>query len=315
MNTQYFIYAIEVEKTGSITQAANNLFMSQPTLSKAIRDMESSVGFPVFKRTSKGVVPTQRGTEFLIYAKKIAAQLQKMDAILHAQDTSHQLFSLAIPRVSYIAKAASEYVCSFDNQRDMEVDILETSSMRVIDSVAYGHYVLGIIRYHTEDEDYFLKSLAEAGLQYELLWQSGYVALMRHDHPLAQREQLTARDFDPYVEIAFGDEEVPYIRVSESKACSCFLRSSKRILVYDRATQFDLLRAADVQNQGVVLWTTLGFKNFRHGSFVQTVCAQTVNRLRGDRHQLPPANQVSRNLGRFRVQCGQKKCLHQYTSS
>ena len=198
MNTQYFIYAIEVEKTGSITQAANNLFMSQPTLSKAIRDMESSVGFPVFKRTSKGVVPTQRGTEFLIYAKKIAAQLQKMDAILHAQDTSHQLFSLAIPRVSYIAQAASEYVCTFHNQRDMEVDILETSSMRVIDSVAYGHYVLGIIRYHTEDEDYFLKSLAEAGLQYELLWQSGYVALMRHDHPLAQREQLTARDFDPY---------------------------------------------------------------------------------------------------------------------
>ena len=58
----------------------------------------------------------------------------------------------------------------------MEVDILETSSMRVIDSVAYGHYVLGIIRYHTEDEDYFLKSLAEAGLQYELLWQSGYDA-------------------------------------------------------------------------------------------------------------------------------------------
>ena len=115
MNTQYFIYAIEVEKTGSITQAANNLFMSQPTLSKAIRDMESSVGFPVFKRTSKGVVPTQRGTEFLIYAKKIAAQLQKMDAILHAQDTSHQLFSLAIPRVSYIAQAASEYVCTFDN--------------------------------------------------------------------------------------------------------------------------------------------------------------------------------------------------------
>ena len=81
------------------------------------------------------------------------------------------------------------------------------------------------------------------------------------------------------------------------------------------AEQFDLLRAADVQNQGVVLWTTLGFKNFRHGSFVQTVCAQTVNRLRGDRHQFPPANQVSRNLGRFRVQCGQKKCLHQYTSN
>lgn len=243
MNTQYFIYAIEVEKTGSITQAANNLFMSQPTLSKAIRDMEASIGFSVFKRTSKGVVPTQRGAEFLVYAKKIAAQLQKMDAVLHAQDTSHQLFSLAIPRVSYIAQAACEYLCAFDNQRDMEIDILETSSMRVIDSVAYGHYVLGVIRYHLEDEDYFLKSLSEAGLQYELLWQSGYVALMRSDHPLSRKERLSAEDFDAYVEIAFGDEEVPYIRVSEAETRACFPPNPKRILVYDRATQFDLLRA------------------------------------------------------------------------
>ena len=92
--------------------------------------------------------------------------------------------------------------------------------------------------------------------------------------------------------IAFGDEEVPYIRVSESETHSCFLRSSKRILVYDRATQFDLLRAADVQNQGVVLWTTLGFKNFRHGGLVQAVCAQTVHRLRGKAHDLAVSDQL-----------------------
>lgn len=242
MDTQYFIYAIEVEKAGSITQAANNLFMSQPTLSKAIRDMEASVGFSVFKRTSKGVVPTQQGMEFLVHAKKIAAQLQKMDEALHGQDTSHQFFSLAIPRVSYIAQAASEYLCSFDNQRDMEVDILETNSMRVIDSVAHGQYVLGVVRYHLEDEDYFLKSIAEAGLQSELLWQSGYVALMRHDHPLSRQEMVSAEDLSAYTEIAFGDDEVPYIRVSEVETKSGFLRNTKRILVNDRAMQFDLLR-------------------------------------------------------------------------
>lgn len=242
MNTQYFLYAIEVEKTGSITQAAHNLFMSQPTLSKAIKDLEESVGFSVFKRTSKGVVPTQKGTEFLAHARRIAAQIRKMEQALQAQDTSNQLFSLAIPRVSYIAQAASEFVCGFDNRMDMEIDIRETSSMRVIDAVAYGHYVLGIIRCHVEDEEYFLKNLAEKGLQYETIWQSGYVALMRQDHPLARQEVLRGEDFAPYIEIAFGDDEVPYIRVSEAQTALGPMKNTKRILVYDRAMQLDLLR-------------------------------------------------------------------------
>lgn len=241
MNTQYFLYAIEVEKTGSITQAAHNLFMSQPTLSKAIKDLEESVGFSVFKRTSKGVVPTQKGTEFLAHARKIAAQIRKMEQALQAQDISNQLFSLAIPRVSYIARAASEFACAFDDRKDMEIDIRETNSMHVIDAVAYGHYVLGIIRCHVEDEDYFLKNLAEKGLQHETVWQSEYMALMRQDHPLAQQEVLRGADFAPYIEIAFGDEEVPYIRVSESRSGE-LLEHTKRILIYDRAMQLDLLR-------------------------------------------------------------------------
>lgn len=241
MNTQYFLYAIEVEKTGSITQAAHNLFMSQPTLSKAIKDLEESVGFSVFKRTSKGVVPTQKGTEFLAHARKIAAQIRKMEQALQAQDISNQLFSLAIPRVSYIARAASEFACAFDDRKDMEIDIRETSSMHVIEAVAYGHYVLGIIRCHVEDEDYFLKNLAEKGLQHETVWQSEYMALMRQDHPLAPQEVLRGEDFAPYIEIAFGDDEVPYIRVSESQSGE-LLKHTKRILVYDRAMQLDLLR-------------------------------------------------------------------------
>ena len=252
MNTQYFVYAIEVEKTGSITQAANNLFMSQPTLSKAIKDMEESIGFSVFKRTAKGMIPTQRGMEFLDHAKKIAAQVHKMEQALQAQDVSHQLFSLAIPRVSYIAKAVSEYVSSFNNQIDMEIDILEDNSMRVIDQVADGHFVLGIIRCHVEDEDYFLKSLAEKELQYEALWQSDYVALMRNDHPLAERELLEPADFLPYVEVVFGDDEVPYIRVSESETASGLLMNTKRILVHGRAMQFDLLRT----NPKAYMWVS-----------------------------------------------------------
>lgn len=242
LNIQYFRYALEVERTGSITQAANNLFMSQPTLSKAIKDMEETVGFSVFKRTSKGVVPTHRGLEFLAHARKIASQVQRMEQALQREDSSHQLFSLAIPRVSYIARAASEYVSTFDGGIDMEIDLMETNSMEVLDAVADGQFVLGIIRCHEEDREYFLKYLAEKDLHYESVWRSGFMALMREDHPLAQKESLTAQDFLPYVEVVFGDETVPYVRTSGAKTVSGDLKNKKRVLVYDRATQFDLLR-------------------------------------------------------------------------
>lgn len=272
MNTQYFVYAIEVEKTGSITQAASNLFMSQPTLSKAIKDMEEAIGFSVFKRSAKGMIPTQRGLEFLDYAKKIASQVQKMEQALQAQDASHQLFSIAIPRVSYIAKAVSEYVRSFDDHKDMEIDILEANSMRVIEQVAEGHFVLGLFRCHIEDEDYFIKSLNEKELQYEAVWQSNYMVLMREDHPLAGKEVLESADFLPYIEVAFGDAEVPYIRVSEAQTTSGNLKNAKRFLVYDRAMQFDLLRT----NPLTYMWVSpMPAEVLRANGLVQRKCGHS----------------------------------------
>lgn len=252
MNTQYFRYALEVEKTGSITQAANNLFMSQPTLSKAIKDMEETVGFPIFKRTSKGVVPTHRGTEFLAHARKIASEVQKMEQALQRKDGSHQLFSLAIPRASYVAQAAADFLATFNQCGKMEIDVLEDNSMRVLDSVADGHFVLGIIRCHVEDREYFVKNISEKDLQYESIWQGGYVALMREDHPLAQQENLTCSDFLPYIEVAYGDDKVPYIRTSEAKTTSGLLRNEKRILIYSRAMQLDLLQ----HNSLTYMWTS-----------------------------------------------------------
>ena len=252
MNTQYFRYALEVEKTGSITQAANNLFMSQPTLSKAIKDMEETVGFPIFKRTSKGVVPTHRGTEFLAHARKIASEVQKMEQALQRKDGSHQLFSLAIPRASYIAQAAEDFLSTFNQCGNMEIDVLEDNSMRVLDSVADGHFVLGIIRCHVEDREYFVKNISEKDLQYETIWQGGYVALMREDHPLAQQESLSCSDFLPYIEVAYGDDKVPYIRTSEAKTTSGLLRNEKRILIYSRAMQLDLLQ----HNSLAYMWTS-----------------------------------------------------------
>lgn len=264
MNTLYFNYALEVEKTASITQAADNLFMTQPTLSKAIKDLETGLGFQIFRRTSKGMVPTQKGTEFLTHARKIVAQIEKMQLALQARDTSNQLFSLAIPHADYMAQAVSRFVCSFDNSRDMELDILETSSLKVIEAVASSHFVLGIIRCHTEDEDYFVKNLTEKGLQFEDVWQSEYVALMSKDHPLADADGVRAGDLAPYIEIVYGDDDVPYIRVSEAQG-----GSTKRLLVYDRGMLTDFLR----QNRLSYCWASpMSAEALEQGGLVQKKC-------------------------------------------
>ncbi|MDE6880367.1 MAG: LysR family transcriptional regulator, partial [Oscillospiraceae bacterium] len=112
MNTRHFVYAIEVERTGSITQAADNLFMSQPTLSKAIKDLEETLGFAVFQRTPRGVVPTRKGEAFLVHARKIVGQIEKMERALHAGDT--QTFSIAIPRAGDLAAAVSGFISSLE---------------------------------------------------------------------------------------------------------------------------------------------------------------------------------------------------------
>lgn len=246
LNTQHFIYALEVERTGSISQAAESFYVSQPTMSKAIRDVEAALGFPVFIRTSRGVKPTKKGYEFLAYAKKIVTQIEIMERALHAENEMIQQFSLAIPRVTYIAQSAAEFVSSFDINREMEIKILENSSIGVIDAVASGQIVLGVIRYHLEDEEYFLRSLQEKGLQYEPIWQSNYVAVMREDHPLAQKDGLAAEDFEAYIEGVFNDTEVPYIRISDATRTG----SLRRILINDRAMQYDILS----HNPMVYMW-------------------------------------------------------------
>ena len=81
MNTLFFKYAIEVDRTRSITQAAENLFMAQPNLSKAIKETEEMLGYEIFARTSKGVAPTEKGAEFLKYARNIMKQLDLIESI------------------------------------------------------------------------------------------------------------------------------------------------------------------------------------------------------------------------------------------
>ena len=116
MNTMHLAYAVEVERCGSITQAAENLYMAQPNLSKAIKELEDAMGFSIFSRTSRGVVPTERGREFLTCAKAILAELRKMEALNGGSDDRVQRVSLSVASCGYMLDCLCRLLDTLDRK-------------------------------------------------------------------------------------------------------------------------------------------------------------------------------------------------------
>lgn len=245
MNTIHLKYAVEIEKTGSISQAAENLFMAQPNLSKAIKELEDSLGIVIFERTSKGVRPTAEGKEFLKYAKRILVQLDKMEALYIPQKEREERQSLkvSIPRGSYISAGFANFVSHLDMEKGIEITVQETNSLQTIANVADNGFNLGIIRFQTLHENYFMDYLKEKNLASEPVWEFSCLALMSSEHPLAKREEIDVGELKKVsVEIVHGDNAVPYLSTSEinqsakeSDVCH------RKVYVYERGSQLELL--------------------------------------------------------------------------
>ncbi len=240
MNISHLKYAVEVERTGSITQAAEKLFMSQPNLSKAIKELESTLGMPIFKRTSKGILPTGKGGEFLSYAKKIIAQIDEMEALYRPESENKQRFSISVPRASYIAHAFTCFVNTLDMDKEIEINFNETNSMAAINNITDEGYHLGIIRYQHAHKSYFHSLLDDKGFNRENVLDYQYVVLMSEKHPLAAKEKFGYHDLNEYIEISHGDLMIPVVAAKDMKAETA--RSKRCIYVYERGSQFDLLR-------------------------------------------------------------------------
>jgi DNA-binding transcriptional LysR family regulator len=277
MNTLHLKYAVEVERTCSITQAAENLYMGQPSLSRAIKELEDSLGYAIFERTSKGVRPTQKGTFFLTYAKNVLLQIEKMEALSISSDTNTQSFSISIPRGSYIASAVTNFLSELDENRGINVNVQETNSIQTINNIIDGPFNLGIIRYQTEYENYFLGYLADKQLRYEPVWEFEYLALMSEKHPLALCDKVEYQELRGYTEIAHGDTAIPYIMHGSNSREELSSKVSKRIYVYERCSQYDLLASIPT----TYMWVSPIPDNWlkRYG-LVQRVCKAIGHRYR-----------------------------------
>ena len=238
MNTTYLNYALEIERVGSISQAAQNLYMAQPNLSKAIRELEKELGFTIFKRTAKGVRPTEAGTEFLYHARQIMEQVGAVERISQRIGTDKLKYKISIPRGSYIVDGFTSFLSELELEKGMEVTINETNALGTISNVADRGYNLGIIRYQMLDETHYLTMLKNNHLTYETIWEFEYVLVMSKNHPLANKETITPEDLSEYTKITHGDIELPHVRRINHEA---EMTPRNVIYVYERGSQFVLL--------------------------------------------------------------------------
>ncbi|MDE6666701.1 MAG: LysR family transcriptional regulator [Ruminococcus sp.] len=245
MNTLHFRYAVEIEKTRSITQAAENLYMAQPNLSKAIKELENTLGITIFRRTSKGVIPTDQGLKFLGYAKQVLMQIDNMEAIHSPEKYKNNKLRISVPRTGYISKAFSEYIAETDNSDDMEVYFCETNSLRTIENVRDNGYDFGIIRFNMAHEKYFMDFLEEKNLSSKLLWEFEMLAVMSAEHPAAHTENLQYSELScNYIELTQGDDAVPYVSGAVEKLFAANRPADipvRKVCMYDRGSALDFL--------------------------------------------------------------------------
>lgn len=241
MNLLHLKYAVEVEKTRSISKAAKNLYMGQPNLSRAIKELEESLGITIFNRNSKGITLTAQGEEFMQYAKKIIAQVDEVEAIYRGEKNDKQKFSISVPRASYIACAFTAFAEKIDLQKEAEIFYKETNAMRVIRNILQADYKLGIVRYQTAFEQYFAAMIYEKGLASKVISEFSYVAAMSKHNPLAKKETIDFEDLKDYIEIAHADPYVPSLPLIDVKKAELSAYVNKRIFVFERGSQMDLL--------------------------------------------------------------------------
>lgn len=251
MNILHMKYAVEVAKVGSLNKASETLLVATPNISRSIKELEADIGISIFDRTAKGMELTPEGEEFINYAKGILSQIDEVENLYKKGTSKKQKFSISVPRACYISEAFSEFSKSLSND-PAEIFYKETNSQRTIKNILNHDYKLGIIRYAENYDKYFKAMLEEKGLVYEMITEFSYSLIMSADSPLAQKEEITFDDLKGLIEIAHADPYVPSMPLSKVVKEELPDNIDRRIFIFERASQFDLL----YKNPETFMWVS-----------------------------------------------------------
>lgn len=208
LQLKYMITAAEV---GSITEAAKVLFISQPSLSGAIKEVEKEAGISIFTRCRAGIALTKEGMEFLGYARQVVQQMELLESKYINNQSAKQRFCISTQHYTFTANAFVELVQHFGQER-FEFILNETQTHQIIEDVRNRFSDIGILYISNYNESVLIKVLEENNLSFHEIFSASPHVFLRRDHPLACRESLKLDDLKPYPKLSFvqGNYESAY---------------------------------------------------------------------------------------------------------
>lgn len=274
MTMQQLLYAIEVYRAGSINRAAQRLYITQPTLSNIIKGLEDEINITLFQRTSRGIVMTPAGEQFIEQAIKLTSQFSAFEKMYEEKENSVLSLSITVARSSEFSNCITDYLndcvkCG----APCRIRLREATNSEVIDDTSSGDADLGIICPSSSASDYYFQTARSRGLEIINLKPKRYCLLFSKDHPLARENVITAQMLEPFIEVVHADYDIPIYPSSDYNYLQTPNEIGKKkrvIFIYERGTLMEVL--ANVH--GSYMWSTTTNHRLKDAyGLVERVCS------------------------------------------
>ena len=242
MTIQQLKYAVTAAEKGTMSEAAQFLFIAQPSLTNAIRALEKELRITIFHRTNKGIIATNEGEEFLGYARQILQQVGLIEEKYIDGKSRKQIFSVSAQHYSFAVNAFVDVIKTFGSQ-SYDFTLRETQTYEIIQDVSRLKSEVGILYLSRENENIIGKIITESGLIFEELFTASPHVFISYRHPLAEKECISLYDLKNYPYLCFEQGDYNSFYFSEEILSS--ISREMTIKVRDRATLFNLAVGLD----------------------------------------------------------------------
>lgn len=242
MRIQQLKYIIKIVETGSMNEASKHLFVTQPSLSNAVRELEEEMGIKIFTRSTRGITLTSDGMEFLSYARQIVEQTELLEERYKYNREKKELFAVSAQHYAFVVESFASILHEND-MRKYELILRETRTHEVIDDVRDFRSEIGVLYLNDFNRDVLTKLFVDNNLEFTTLFKAAPHVFISKQHPLADKTVVTLEEMAefPYLSYEQGERNSFYF----SEEILSTARHDKSVVVSDRATLFNLLIGLD----------------------------------------------------------------------
>ncbi|OHY30256.1 LysR family transcriptional regulator [Streptococcus parauberis] len=232
MNIQQLRYVVAIANNGTFREAANKLYVSQPSLSVSVKDLEEELGFQIFTRTSTGTVLTSQGLIFYEKALEVVKSFDSFEKQFSQSDLDQNEFSVASQHYDFLAPLVTRFAEETNDHKLLR--IFETTTIKILDEVAQGNSEIGIIYLNSQNRKGLFQRMEKLSLEYVNVTPFQTHIYLRKCHPLSSHTELSMADLSGFPVVKFTQEKDDYLYYSEN-----FVNTDQTNLIYnvtDRAT-------------------------------------------------------------------------------